>query len=126
MSGALPAVPRPRNLYAQYHAHVYFDEGSVAQARALCEQAAARFGAAMGRVHEKRVGPHPCWSCQLAFEAAQFDALVPWLDAQRAGLTILVHGVTGDDLEDHTAHAAWLGEPAELDLGAFRAAKRPG
>ncbi len=49
-----------------FHAHVYFDASSLARARALCEEAASRFGAKMGRVHERPVGPHPDWSCQLA------------------------------------------------------------
>src|SRR5688572_19263874 len=109
-------TPRPRNLYPQYHAHVYFDERTVAQARELCEGAAANFGVVMGRVHEKLVGPHPRWSCQLAFDSSTFDALIPWLDSHRNGLTVLVHGQTGNAVEDHTTHAAWLGEPAELNL----------
>jgi len=111
---------RPRNLYSRYHAHVYFDEATVERAEALCRAAAERFGVAMGRVHRKLVGPHPRWSCQLAFDAAQFDALIPWLEANRGGLTVFVHGLTGNDLEDHTTHAAWLGEPAELNLEVFK------
>lgn len=112
-------IKRPRNLYAKYHAHVYFDEASLPHAEWLCRAAAERFGAAMGRVHRKPVGPHPHWSCQLAFDAAQFDALVPWLDENRGRLNILVHGLTGNDLEDHTTHASWLGEPARLNLEVF-------
>ncbi|MGQ0752177.1 MAG: DOPA 4,5-dioxygenase family protein [Betaproteobacteria bacterium] len=111
---------RPKNVYPQYHAHVYFDEQTVEQARELCQSAAKRFGVAMGRVHQRPVGPHPRWSCQLAFDSAQFDTLIPWLDANRGGLTVLVHGVTGDDLEDHTTHASWLGEPVALNLEVFR------
>lgn len=114
-------IKRPQNLYARYHAHVYFDASSVEQAQQLCRTAASEFGVAMGRVHQKLVGPHPRWSCQLAFDSVQFDALIPWLDAHREGLTILVHGLTGNDLEDHTAHASWLGEPAQLDLSVFGA-----
>ena len=110
---------RPQNAFAEYHAHVYFDAASDARAQALCEGAAARFGAAMGRMHRKLVGPHPRWSCQLAFDAKQFDALIPWLEQGRDGLTILVHGLTGDDLADHTTHAAWLGEAVALDLSVF-------
>ena len=109
----------PQTIYSNTHAHVYFDEESVAQAQRLCEEAAGRFGAAPGRVHQKLVGPHPRWSCQLAFDATQFAALIPWLEANRAGLTILVHGLTGNDLEDHTSHASWLGEPAVLNLDFF-------
>lgn len=116
-----PASPaRPRNVHERYHAHVYFDAATIEQARALCRAAAERFGAVMGRVHERRVGPHPHWSCQLAFDSHQFDALIPWLDAHRDGLTVFVHGLTGDDLADHTAHASWLGAPAALDLSVFR------
>jgi DOPA 4,5-dioxygenase len=112
-------IKRPENLHEQYHAHVYFDERTVEQARALCQQASDRFGVVMGRVHEKPVGPHPHWSCQLVFDSSRFDALIPWLDAHRNGLTILVHADTGNDLEDHTTHASWLGEPATLDLSHF-------
>jgi len=113
------AVRRPRNVYPAYHAHVYFGPDTLAQAAALCRAAGETFGVQVGRVHQKLVGPHPCWSCQLAFDAAQFDALIPWLEAHRDGLTVLVHGLTGNDLEDHTTHAAWLGTPATLDLSVF-------
>jgi DOPA 4,5-dioxygenase len=98
---------------------VYFDESTTEQARVLCQSAADLFGVTMGRVHEKLVGPHPRWSCQLAFDSTQFDRLIPWLEAHRGGLNILVHGLTGNDLEDHTANASWLGEPAQLNLAIF-------
>lgn len=114
-------IQRPRNLYSRYHAHVYFDDKSTAQARNICQTAATRFGVTMGRIHEKLVGPHPHWSCQLAFDSTQFDELIPWLEMHRGELSILVHGVTGNDLEDHTANASWLGEPAKLNLAVFGA-----
>lgn len=110
---------RPLNIHKAYHAHVYFDADTVDQARALCEEAGRRFQVAVGRVHERNVGPHPRWSCQIAFSSAQFDTLVPWLDAHRGGLDILVHGLTGDDIRDHTEHAYWLGNAWPLDLSAL-------
>ena len=111
---------RPENSYPSYHAHVYFDQNSLAAARNLCTRAGELFGVAVGRFHQKPVGPHPRWSCQLAFDAAQFDELIPWLERHREGLTVLVHGLTGDDLADHTEHASWLGEPVELDVSIFK------
>ncbi len=102
-----------------YHAHVYFDASSLAQARALCEAAAQRFHLAMGRVHEKRVGPHPDWSCQLAFTAERFGTVVPWLALNRNGLIVFVHPETGDYLADHRDHAIWLGASRPLDLRMF-------
>lgn len=112
------------NRFSHYHAHVYFDERSVDAATLLCEQAGRLFGVQVGRVHRRPVGPHPRWSCQLAFDASQFDRLIPWLEQHRQGLTVLVHGVTGDGLKDHTEHASWLGEAVPLNLSMLRAGPR--
>ncbi len=111
---------RPENLYPHYHAHVYFGPDTVAQARELCARAGRELPVTVGRVHERPVGPHPHWSCQLAFDAVGFDPVIAWLDAHRSGLDVFVHGVTGDDYADHTAHAMWLGNEAPLDLAVFR------
>lgn len=116
---------RPVNVHGAYHAHVYFDAATVGQARALCEQAGRQFKVAVGRVHEKLVGPHPRWSCQLAFSAAEFDRIVPWLEANRNGLDVFVHGLSGDELKDHTDYAYWLGNAWPLDLRQFQPGARP-
>lgn len=102
-----------------YHAHVYFDANSVEKARAICEQAADLFGVTMGRVHEKTVGPHPMWSCQLAASPDQFAKLLPWLALNRDGLIVFAHTDTGNDLKDHRDHGIWLGTGLELNLSIF-------
>lgn len=102
-----------------YHAHVYFDASSIAQARVLCEAAAARFALKMGRMHEKPVGPHPQWSCQLAMRAELFGEVIPWLMLHRGALVVLVHPITGNDLVDHRDHAFWLGAAQPLDLSTL-------
>ncbi len=102
-----------------YHAHVYFDAVTLEQAQVLCESAAGLFDVEMGRVHQKPVGPHPCWSCQLAFSPKIFSELVPWLTLQRNGLTVLVHPLSGDELRDHRDYAMWMGNIEVLDLSAF-------
>lgn len=111
---------RPENLYANYHAHVYFGPDTVAQARKLCQSAGEVLGIAVGRVHEREVGPHPQWSCQLSFDSSQFEKVIAWLEQERHGLDVFVHGLSGDDLADHTAHASWLGNEAVLKLEMFR------
>ena len=102
-----------------YHAHVYFDAVTLEQATLLCKQATEKFALQMGRIHERPVGPHPCWSCQLAFSSELFGELIPWLALHRNTLTVFVHPLTGNDLADHTEHAIWLGESIELDVSAF-------
>ncbi|MGF1491639.1 MAG: DOPA 4,5-dioxygenase family protein [Microcoleaceae cyanobacterium] len=110
---------RPANKYERYHAHVYFGATSLEKASLLCEAAGKRFGVSVGRIHQRLVGPHPRWSCQLSFDKTQFDSLIPWLENNRDGLTILVHALTGNDLADHTEHASWLGEAVPLKLSIF-------
>lgn len=103
-----------------YHAHVYFDQGTVDEARALRERVSQEFDYAVGRFHEKNVGPHPRWSFQIAFEASEFATIVPWLAVNRGHLTVFVHGLSGDDIYDHTQLVFWLGESLELDLDGLR------
>src|SRR3712207_2241878 len=40
-------IKRPENAHEHYHAHVYFDEDTVEQARSLCQEAADKFGVTM-------------------------------------------------------------------------------
>lgn len=116
----MSSVKRPINIHKAYHAHVYFDESTLALAKDLCQLADELHKVRVGRIHEKLVGPHPKWSCQIAFSSNVFDALIPWLEKHRQGLSVLVHGVTGDDLKDHTEYAYWLGEPVGLRLAMFQ------
>ena len=64
-----------------WHAHVYFDAVSRDAAWTFRQVVDERFGAVieLGRFHERLVGPHPAWSYQIAFDAARFDDIVPWL-----------------------------------------------
>src|SRR3979490_2873388 len=102
-----------------YHAHVYFDASTIDQARALCERAASTFALQMGRVHERPVGPHPDWSCQLAFAPELIGAVLPWLAFNRNSLVVFLHPLTGDELADHRDHAIWMGAVRPLDLSIF-------
>ncbi len=112
-------MKRPTNDFDHYHAHVYFDKDSIEVASSLCQQAGEQFEIQVGQFHQKRVGPHPLWSCQLSFSKAQFDQLIPWLENNRHDLTVFIHALTGDDLEDHTKYASWLGEVVPLNLSVF-------
>ena len=103
-----------------YHAHVYFDQATVEQAKALCEEAGKLFRVTVGRMHRQPIEPHPCWSCQLAFSRNEYTDLLTWLALNRNGLTILIHPLTGNDLKDHTDYASWMGEPQTLKLDVLR------
>lgn len=103
-----------------YHAHVYFDAATVGYARTVCEACRDRFGVVMGRMHERPVGPHPDWSCQLTVTHAQLADVLRFLALERRGLVVFVHPETGDELADHTEHAFWMGAIRPLDLSIFK------
>jgi len=103
-----------------YHAHIYFDATSFSLAESICTEAAKLFLIKMGRMHRKPIGPHPIWSCQLAFSRNEHTDLLSWLALNRNNLSILIHPLTGDDLKDHTDYAAWMGTPQKLNLNALK------
>ncbi len=119
------AAPRDPGIIRDYHAHVYYDPASTREAAArLRERVAAAFPAAqLGRWHDELVGPHPRSMFQIAFPAAMLADFVPWLMLNRDDLVALLHPETGDDLADHTAHAAWFGAVLPLRLQAIAAHK---
>ncbi|CAN0168154.1 unnamed protein product [Phaeothamnion confervicola] len=105
-----------------YHAHVYYTDG---ESRARAEVLRAGIEAlgiphVMGRWHDAPIGPHPIGSYQVAFDAAQFAHLVPWLALNRNGLSVLVHPNTEDQVTAHSGHALWLGPQLPLDLEFLR------
>jgi DOPA 4,5-dioxygenase len=73
-----------------------------------------------GKVRRGPVGPHPIPMFEAWFAASVLPVVKAWAEANRDGLSVLIHPLSGDELADHTAHAQWLGEPVELDLGIFR------
>ena len=118
-AAAAPAVDP--GIIRHYHAHIYYDPvSSRERAARLRERIAAAFPeATLGRWHDALVGPHPQSMYQVAFPRALLATFLPWLMLNRDGLTVLVHPETGDDLTDHTTHAAWLGAMLPLRLEVF-------
>ena len=119
----MTTIKRPINIHKAFHAHVYFDENTVATARQLAEQIAEICNLKVGRIHEQLVGPHPYWSFQVTFGTRDFEQFLSWLDENRQDLTVLVHALTGNDLNDHTIYAYWLGKAVDLNLDVFKEAK---
>ena len=113
--------PLDPSLIESWHAHVYFDASSRAEAWALREVLAVELAPWMelGRFHERPVGPHPQWSYQLAFPASNFAHVLGWLALNHGTLDVFVHPNTGDELRDHRDCALWLGRSHVLNLGAL-------
>jgi len=109
-------VTRPISIIAGYHAHIYYSPEQKEAAAKLREQIGQKFAVRLGRWHDAHVGPHKASMYLVTFQPSEFNKLVPWLMLNRAGLDILVHPETGNDLEDHTDRAMWLGNKLDLNL----------
>ena len=100
-----------------YHAHVYFDAADRERADQLCKEAGQTFGVTVGRMHDKPVGPHPRGSCQLAFGPELFGQVIPWLIANRAGLTVFAHAEIGQRPEGSHRACAVAGPVGDAQAG---------
>ncbi|MBV8166953.1 MAG: DOPA 4,5-dioxygenase family protein [Alphaproteobacteria bacterium] len=107
-----------------YHAHIYYAPETRGAAERLRAAIGRSFATRLGRWHDKPVGPHPISMYQVAFAAEDFARLVPWLMLNRGELSVLVHPETGDDYQDHTAFALWLGPPIPLKLDGLHRGPR--
>ncbi len=102
-----------------WHAHIYYDQGTRQHASELRDWVGSRFTAQLGRWHDVPVGPHPQAMYQIAFANEFFPTLVPFLALNRMGLTILVHPNTAYPKDDHLLHALWLGTVLPLDASVL-------
>jgi DOPA 4,5-dioxygenase len=98
-----------------YHAHIYYDDDTFPIAAKLRDKLAADFPVQIGR-NAGVAGPHPVPQIQIIFRNEAFQRVVPWLMLNREGLDILVHPLSDDEYDDHTANALWLGTPVALKL----------
>lgn len=71
----------------------------------------------VGRMHDQPIGPHtqPMFAIEITPEA--YSEVFKILILNHQDLPLLFHPVTGNDLEDHTVLATWLGEKLPLNLG---------
>jgi aromatic ring-cleaving dioxygenase len=103
-----------------YHAHVYYDQDSLAAAEKLRETLGANFTVELGRLSAEPIGPHPISQFAVIFKNPEFQNVVPWLMLNRQGLDILIHPLTNDMVDDHTVYALWLGTPVNLKLDTMQ------
>ncbi|MEL6530116.1 MAG: DOPA 4,5-dioxygenase family protein [Pseudomonadota bacterium] len=102
-----------------FHAHLYYDADEVEIAQNFARAASEKFKLAIGQFHLKPVGPHPRGSCQLSMSPETFAEFALWAIATRGEMTIFAHGLSGDDLDDHTRYVLWFGPSEQLDLSIF-------
>ena len=105
---------RPLAEIASYHAHIYYEKATREAALWLRDRIGERFLVTLGRWHDAEVGPHSGSMYQVAFSAASFPKLVPWLLLNHRDLSILIHPNTANPRRDHVADGMWIGPPLRI------------
>ncbi|MFT4257350.1 MAG: DOPA 4,5-dioxygenase family protein [Pseudoxanthomonas sp.] len=105
---SLPTRPRPYTDIKSYHAHFYFDEDTYEKAALLRKWSAERFPVELGNWNLEPRGPHVTPSFYFGFTNDLLPIIVPWLQLNSLGLTILLHPNTGDGRSDHLYYALWV------------------
>ena len=99
-----------------YHVHLFFGLDDRPRAEAVARELEARSGLSPCSWTNGVAGPFVSPMFQVNVPADSFADVIAWLMLHRGEFSVLVHPLTGDDLADHTRHAAWLGEPQPLRL----------
>jgi DOPA 4,5-dioxygenase len=116
----LPTKPRAYTDVKSYHAHIYFDENNYEKAAQIRRWAAERFPVELGDWNLEPRGPHVTPSFYFGFTNELLPILVPWLQLNSLGLTILLHPNTGDPRSDHLYYALWVNRSQPVNAYAWR------
>ena len=116
----LPTRPRKYTDIKSYHAHVYFDEDSYEKAALIRKWVIERFSVELGNWNLQPRGPHVTPSFYFGFTNDLLPVLVPWLQLNSLGLTILLHPNTDDPRADHLYYALWVNRAQPVNAFAMQ------
>ncbi|HWK36642.1 DOPA 4,5-dioxygenase family protein [Sphingomonas sp.] len=116
----LPTTPRAYTDIESYHAHIYFDEDTHQKAEQIRKWSAERFSVELGNWNLEPRGPHVTPSFYFGFTNDLLPVIVPWLQLNSLGLTILLHPNTDDPRADHLYYALWVNRSQPVNAYAMR------
>lgn len=119
----LPTQPRKYTDIKSYHAHIYFDEDNYEKAALLRRWVAERFTVELGNWNREPRGPHVTPSFYFGFTNDLLPVIVPWLQLNSLGLTILLHPNTDDPRADHLHYTLWINRAQPVNAYGM---KKPG
>ena len=116
----LPAAPRAFTDIKSYHAHFYFDHDTYESAALIRRWAGERFPVEMGDWNLEPRGPHTTPSFYFGFTNDLLSVIVPWVQLNSLGLTILLHPNTDDPRADHLFYTLWVNRSQPVNAFAMK------
>lgn len=117
----LPSKPRAYTDIKSYHAHFYFDYDSYEKAALIRRWAGERFPVELGDWNLKPRGPHVTPSFYFGFTNDLLPVVIPWLQLNSLGLTVLVHPNTDDPRADHLYYTLWVNRSQPVNAYEMKA-----
>lgn len=117
----LPARPRAFTDIKSYHAHFYFDHDTHEKAALIRRWAGERFPVEMGDWNVEPRGPHTTPSFYFGFTNDLLPVIVPWVQLNSLGLTILLHPNTDDPRADHLYYTLWVNRSQPVNAYGMKA-----
>lgn len=117
----LPARPRAFTDIKSYHAHFYFDHDGHEKAALIRRWAGERFPVEMGDWNAEPRGPHTTPSFYFGFTNDLLPVIVPWVQLNSLGLTILLHPNSDDPRADHLFYTLWVNRSQPVNAYAMKA-----
>jgi len=103
-----------------YHVHLYFERGKETEdtARLIAEEIKSQFADKIDEefTYKGLVGPHDGPNIALHFNKAGFADIVPWVQLNSKGLSVLIHPVTDDERKDHLEDSMWIGKARGFNM----------
>ena len=122
----LPKKPRAYTDIKSYHAHFYFDEDTHEKAALVRKWSAERFPVELGNWNLEPRGPHVTPSFYFGFTNDLLPIIVPWLQLNSLGLTVLLHPNTDDPRADHLYYTLWVNRSQPVNAYSMRRPGEPG
>jgi DOPA 4,5-dioxygenase len=117
----VPAKPRAYTDIKSYHAHFYFDHDTYEKAALIRRWAGERFPVEMGDWNLQPRGPHTTPSFYFGFTNDLLTVVVPWVQLNSLGLTILLHPNTDDPRADHLYYTLWVNRSQPVNAFTMKA-----
>ena len=104
----------------KYHAHIYYDSESRNDASLVRDLAITALPIEkISGLIDKCVGPHTSPMFNFTFLHEEMEFIREWLQQHRGELSVLIHPLSGNELNAHTERAIWLGEKLAIKEAAL-------
>lgn len=106
------------NQFNYYHGHFYFTPETLHSAEIVRQKMAIELPQLLNifPLLPRPVGPHPFPMFEFHFRSSDLELIRGWLQKNHAGHSVLLHPLSGNEIDDHTKYAEFVGDALPLNI----------